>query len=78
MSEPSPPLWYGHSTRLVGLRRSLARATAFGHRGALCEWGCLSSWIDSAPDDVDIRWMRQLAEAMRSFPWAALRQPDRP
>src|SRR5438874_7699536 len=27
-----------------------ARATAFSHRGALCEWGCLSSWLEPAAD----------------------------
>ena len=37
------------------------------HRGALCEWGCLSSWIDPAADDVNIRWTRELAEVMRPF-----------
>jgi hypothetical protein len=44
-----------------------ATATAFSHRGALCEWGCLSSWIDPAADDVNIRWTRELAEVMRPF-----------
>jgi hypothetical protein len=42
-------------------------ATAFAHRGALCEWGRLSSWLDPAADDVNVRWTRQLAEAMRPF-----------
>jgi len=32
-----------------------ARATAFSHRGALCEWGCLSSWLDPVADDVNVR-----------------------
>jgi hypothetical protein len=44
-----------------------ATATAFSHRGALCEWGCQSSWLDSAADDVNIRWTRELAETMRPF-----------
>src|SRR5262249_21232842 len=44
-----------------------ATATAFSHRDALCEWGCLSSWLDPAADDVNIRWTRELAEAMRPF-----------
>jgi len=44
-----------------------ATATAFSHRGALCEWGCLSSWIDAAADDVNVRWTRELAEVMRPF-----------
>ena len=42
-------------------------ATAFAHRGALCEWGCLSSWLDPAADDVNVRWTRELAETMRAF-----------
>jgi FAD/FMN-containing dehydrogenase len=44
-----------------------AAATAFSHRDALCEWGCLSSWLDSAADDLNMRWTRELAEAMRPF-----------
>ena len=44
-----------------------ARATAFSHRGALCEWGCLSSWLDPAADDVNVRRTRELAEVMRPF-----------
>jgi FAD/FMN-containing dehydrogenase len=44
-----------------------ATATAFSHRGALCEWGCQSSWLDPAADDVNIRWTRELAETMRPF-----------
>jgi FAD/FMN-containing dehydrogenase len=42
-----------------------ATATAFSHRGALREWCRLSSWLDLAADDVNIRWMRELAEVMR-------------
>jgi FAD/FMN-containing dehydrogenase len=44
-----------------------ATATAFSHRGALCEWGCLSSWLEPAADDVNIRWTRELSEMMRPF-----------
>src|ERR1700752_3996906 len=44
-----------------------ARATAFSHRGALCEWDCLSSWLGPAADDVNVRWTRELAELMRPF-----------
>jgi FAD/FMN-containing dehydrogenase len=44
-----------------------AAATAFSHRGALCEWGCLSSWLDPAADDANVRWTRELAEVMRPF-----------
>ena len=42
-------------------------ATAFSPQGALCEWGCLSSWLDPAADDVNVRWTRELAELMRPF-----------
>jgi hypothetical protein len=45
----------------------LTAATAFSHRGALCEWGCLSSWLDPVVDDVNVRWTRELAEVMRPF-----------
>jgi FAD/FMN-containing dehydrogenase len=41
--------------------------TAFSHRHALYEWGCLSSWLDPAADGVNIRWSRDLAEAMQPF-----------
>src|ERR1700674_3573194 len=34
---------------------------------ALCEWGCLSGWLHPAADDVNIRWLRELAEVMRPF-----------
>jgi FAD/FMN-containing dehydrogenase len=41
--------------------------TAFSHRDALCEWGCLSCWLDPAEDAANIRWTRELAEAMQPF-----------
>jgi len=44
-----------------------ATATAFSHRDALCEWGCLSSWLEPAADDLNIQWTRELAEVMRPF-----------
>jgi Berberine and berberine like len=44
-----------------------AAATAFSHRDALCEWGCLSSWLDPVADDLNMQWTRELAEAMRPF-----------
>jgi FAD/FMN-containing dehydrogenase len=43
------------------------QGTAFSHRDALCEWGCLSSWLDSADDGANIHWTRELAEAMQPF-----------
>jgi len=42
-------------------------ATAFSHRDALCEWGCDAVWLDPAADGENIRWARELAEAMRPF-----------
>lgn len=42
-------------------------ATAFSHRDALCEWGCLSCWLDPAVDLLNMRRTRELAEAMRPF-----------
>jgi FAD/FMN-containing dehydrogenase len=42
-------------------------ATAFSHRDALCEWGCDAVWLDPAADRENIRWAREVAEAMRPF-----------
>ena len=47
--------------------RIVPTKTAFSHRNALCEWGCLSSWVDPAEDGVNMRWTRALAEAMQPF-----------
>jgi hypothetical protein len=47
--------------------RVSATATAFSHREALCEWGCLSRWLDPTADSVNIQWTRELSEAMRLF-----------
>jgi FAD/FMN-containing dehydrogenase len=44
-----------------------ATATAFSHRDALCEWGCDAVWLDPAEDAANIRWAREVAEAMRPF-----------
>ena len=44
-----------------------AQETAFSQRDALCEWGCLSSWVDPVADGVNIGWTRALAEAMQPF-----------
>jgi hypothetical protein len=38
-----------------------ASETAFSHRSAM---GYLSSWIDPAEDDVNIRWTCELSEAL--------------
>jgi FAD/FMN-containing dehydrogenase len=47
--------------------RISAQETAFSQRDALCEWGCLSSWVDPAADGMNIGWTRALAEAMQPF-----------
>ena len=52
----------GNAANRVGVQD-----TAFSHRDALCEWGCLSSWPDPAADETNIGWTRGLAEAMRPF-----------
>jgi FAD/FMN-containing dehydrogenase len=43
-----------------------ATATA-SHRDALCEWGCDAVWLDPAQDAANIRWAREVADAMRPF-----------
>lgn len=50
-----------------GANRVGAQETAFSHRDALCEWGCLSSWLDPTADGANIRWTRELAEVMQPF-----------
>jgi FAD/FMN-containing dehydrogenase len=52
----------GNAANRVG-----AQETAFAHRDALCEWGCLSSWLAPAADGTNIRWTRELSEAMQPF-----------
>lgn len=52
----------GNAANRVG-----AQETAFSHRDALCEWGCLSSWLDPTADGANIRWTRELAEVMQPF-----------
>jgi FAD/FMN-containing dehydrogenase len=52
----------GNAANRVG-----ATATAFSHRDALCEWGCDAVWLDPAADGENIRWAREVAEAMRPF-----------
>jgi FAD/FMN-containing dehydrogenase len=47
--------------------RVSATATAFSRRAALCEWAGISSWLDPAADDTNIRWARELSEAMRPY-----------
>jgi FAD/FMN-containing dehydrogenase len=52
----------GNAANRVG-----ATETAFSHRDALCEWGCDAVWLDPAEDAANIRWAREVAEAMRPF-----------
>jgi len=52
----------GNAANRVG-----ATETAFSHRNALCEWGCDAVWLDPAQDAANIRWAREVAEAMRPF-----------
>jgi FAD/FMN-containing dehydrogenase len=52
----------GNAANRVG-----ATETAFSHRDALCEWGCDAVWLDPAEDAANIRWAREMAEAMRPF-----------
>lgn len=52
----------GNAANRVGVTE-----TAFSHRKALCEWGCDAVWLDPAEDAANIRWSRDVAEAMRPF-----------
>jgi hypothetical protein len=52
----------GNAANRVG-----ATETAFSHRDALCEWGCDAVWLDPDEDAANIRWAREVAEAMRPF-----------
>jgi FAD/FMN-containing dehydrogenase len=67
VSAPSP-YTFSYFTQLGNaVARADATATAFSHRDALCEWGCLSVWLDPAEDEANVRWARALAEAMKPF-----------
>src|SRR5262245_44870074 len=52
----------GNAVNRVGVTE-----TAFSHRDALCEWGCDAVWLDPAEDAANIRWVREVFEAMRPF-----------
>jgi FAD/FMN-containing dehydrogenase len=52
----------GNAANRVG-----ATETAFSRRNALCEWGCDAVWLDPAEDVANIRWAREVAEAMLPF-----------
>ena len=48
-------------------RRVPANDTAFGHRGARCEWAANSVFLDPGESEVHIRWVREFAEALSPF-----------
>jgi hypothetical protein len=52
----------GNAANRVG-----ATETAFSHRNAPCEWGCDAVWLDPAEDAANIRWAREMADAMLPF-----------
>ena len=41
--------------------------TAFGHRGALCEWATNAVFLDPGESEVHIRWVRDLASEISPF-----------
>jgi hypothetical protein len=64
---PSPLTFPFFQQLEKAVSRVRPEATAFSHRDALCEWGCLSIWLDAAQDDRNIRWTRVLAEGIQPF-----------
>ena len=48
-------------------RRVPAGETAFGHRGALCEWAANGVFLDPGESEVHIRWVRDFAAALSPF-----------
>ena len=50
-----------------GARRVPADETAFGHRGALCEWAANGVFLDPGESEVHIRWVRDFAAALSPF-----------
>ena len=48
-------------------RRVPAGDTAFGHRGALCEWAANGVFLDPGESEVHIRWVREFAAALSPF-----------
>jgi Berberine and berberine like len=39
-------------------------ATAFSHRGVLCESNCRATWLDPTEDCRNVEWARELTEAI--------------
>ena len=48
-------------------RRVPANETAFGHRGARCEWAANVVFLDPGESEVHIRWVRDFASALSPF-----------
>lgn len=48
-------------------RRVHANDTAFGHRGALCEWATNAVFLDPGESEIHIRWVREFASALSPF-----------
>ena len=48
-------------------RRVPVNETAFGHRGALCEWATNAVFLDPGESEVHIRWVRDFASKMLPF-----------
>ena len=48
-------------------RRVPANETAFGHRGALCEWATNAVFLDPGESEVHIRWVRDFAAELLPF-----------
>ena len=48
-------------------RRVPATETAFGHRGALCEWATNAVFLDPGESEIHIRWVRDFAAALSPF-----------
>ena len=48
-------------------RRVPVNETAFGHRGALCEWATNAVFLDPGESEVHIRWARDFSSALLPF-----------
>ena len=48
-------------------RRVPDNDTAFGHRGALCEWATNAVFLDPGESEIHIRWVREFASALSPF-----------
>ena len=48
-------------------RRVPANETAFGHRGALCEWATNAVFLDPGESEIHVGWVREFASALSPF-----------